>query len=202
MITVVPDGSVAAGDAPVTYAEAKAFLNLADDTEQTLVESIILAATIMAEEITNRSIRTQTFLLYSDLPPAGGRADVALPFPPLVSVTHVKYKDANGTLQTLSSSEYAVDIDSTPGRIVLVPASTGWPDTQSEGIQTFQVKYAAGYASAAATPAPIKHAIKMLVAHFYEHRMDVVETGGMGGALQKAPQAAHWLLFPYKVWKF
>jgi len=83
-------------------------------------------------------------------------------------VTHVKYYDADGTLQTLASSLYVVTTG-TPGRIVRGPTST-WPEFQSGRPDVLQVRFVAGYGLAADVPEPVKLAIKVLVHQYYENR--------------------------------
>ena len=189
--TTAPD------DYPVEWETAKDHLNLNDETERNYVEHLIEAATGIAETVTNRALMTQTWTLYQDAVPPG--SELILPYPPLQSVTSIKYKDVDGNEQTFSAAEYDVDTVSEPGRIALVESTSGWPSVQSSTINVFYVEYDAGYTSIDKVPSEIKHAILMMVAHLYEHREDVADVGhGLINVL-RIPQGSEWLLFPYRV---
>jgi len=183
---------------PVSYAEAKEHLKLLSDAEKTYVESLISVATDIAEEDCNRSLMPQTWVMYMDSVPS--TSELLLPYPPLVSAT-IAYKDADGDNQTFSSAQYEVDIIPEPGRISLVPDTTGWPTTEAGGINTFAVTYVAGYADAASVPKTIKQAILLYVHHWYEHRVEITTISPMMGQsdLKQTPKAAGFLLFPYRI---
>ena len=57
------------------------------------------------------------------------------------------------------------------------------------------VRYRAGYADGA-VPAPIRHAILLMVGHLYENRMAVTVATGMTAL----PMGVDALLSPYRVW--
>jgi uncharacterized phiE125 gp8 family phage protein len=66
------------------------------------------------------------------------------------------------------------------------------PGLPANGIE---IEFAAGLGDAAdAVPEPIRHAILMLVAHWYEHR-DPLEIGSAAAAI---PSAVSDLLKPYR----
>src|SRR6185295_4859943 len=52
---------------------------------------------------------------------------IEIPWPPLQSVTSIKYLDANGQEQTLPPADYTVDTISEPG--LVIPA-TAWPGSK------------------------------------------------------------------------
>jgi uncharacterized phiE125 gp8 family phage protein len=162
-----------AGDCPVTYNEIKAHLRLIDDVDQSYVNALVALATDVAEEYCNRAIRAQSYIMYLDNCPA--EAAVRVPYPPLRSVTHIKYLNESGVLTTLATSEYNVDIINEPGRIILSPTSTGWPLCQYYTPNSFIVTYAAGWATVAEVPEAIKAAIRMMVANYHEHRSEIAE---------------------------
>lgn len=191
--------TVAPTHRPVTYEEAKEHLKLLDDSEKQYVENLVAVATSMAEEYCNRSLMTQTLVMYQDVIPES--TELFLPYAPLQSVTSIKYKDTDGDEQTFSSAQYTVDTVAEPGRVVLVPNSTGWPSTQSGGINTFYVTFIAGYTSADLVPIGIKQAILLWVHHWYSHREDVSTISPMMGQsdFKQMPKAASFLLFPHRV---
>ena len=99
-------------------------------------------------------------------------------YPPLSSVTSIKYYDTDETVATFSSSNYIVDTHSEPGRIEL-QYSEVWPSTVLRPINGVEIIFVAGYGAASAVPDVIKHAIKILIAHCYENRELVIQTGAV-----------------------
>ncbi len=83
------------------------------------------------------------------------------------SVESVKYVDANGALQTLDPTQYAVDDVSVPGRLRLA-YNCSWPSTREQW-DAVKIVYWVGWA-VADVPTPIKQAILLLVSQLYEHR--------------------------------
>lgn len=94
---------------------------------------------------------------------------------PAATLTHVKYYDTDGVLQTWSSSNYITDFRSIKGRIGLAEG-VSYPDTQDR-INSVTVTYTAGFgATAANVPFEIQAAILLMVGRAYENREDSVET--------------------------
>jgi len=158
-------------------------------TETTLLAVLIKAARRYAEIFTRRQFVTATLKLVLDKFPKV----IYVPRPPLISVTPVEYADSAGVTRTLSEASYVVDIRSEPGRIVEA-YGVSWPTTR-DIINAVTVTYQAGYGAASAVPASIKTAIKMLAAHWYEHREAVTD----GRAPVEVPMAVESLLWMHRV---
>lgn len=154
---------------PVTLAEAKLHLRGVDHSdEDNLITSLIKAARQWCEEYQNRAYITQTITWKLDRFPR----EFIVPRPKLQSVTSIKYIDADGSEQTLDSSYYNVDIYSEPARIALAYGQS-WPLLRGD-INSVEVIFVAGYGDAANdVPDKTKAAMKLLIAHLYEHREDV-----------------------------
>lgn len=162
--------SVAPATEPITTAEAKAQARVDISDDDTYIDTLITAARVQAETYTQRAFIDQTWVYKIDEWPSGV---VQLPRAPLSSVTSIAYLDADGNSQTLSSSVYTVDTSSEPGRIYLADGQT-WPTVQSVR-HPITITYVAGYGSAASSvPAPIKAAIKVMVATWYENRESAI----------------------------
>jgi len=154
------------GSYPVSLADMK--LHLKSETDETdddtLISTLISAATTYCQEFQHRAFITQTRILYYDEFPLMFH----VPYPPLISVTSIKYIDTSGDEQTLDSGQYRVDIGNEPGRITEAYNCT-WPATR-DVTNAVTLTYSAGYGAAADVPDTVKAAIKLLVAHWYEHR--------------------------------
>jgi uncharacterized phiE125 gp8 family phage protein len=101
---------------------------------------------------------------------AGPFGVIELPMPVLQSVSSITYVDNDGVTQTLSTSVYDVDVDHFPGRVLLKYGQV-WPVTRVQR-NAVTITLVAGYASPALVPADWKHALLLLIAHFYQHRGD------------------------------
>lgn len=115
---------------PIDLVEAKLHLKVEHTDDDELIKAMLGAARQQAEAFLNLSLVVQTFDLFLDaFPSDGGYSALKVPRAPLVSVTHVKYTDSAGVVQTLATSKYTVDMRSRPGRIV--PAyGESWPTTR------------------------------------------------------------------------
>lgn len=183
----------AASSTPVTDAEAKSHARITDASEDTDVTAMNKAATRAAEVATQRALMPQTWTLTLDAWPCNGIIDV--PLSPLASVNSVKYLDNDGVQQTVSPTDYFVDTQSEPGRIVPAYGKV-WPTAQCM-INAIVIEFVAGYANAAAVPDEIKHAIKLIFGHFWIHREEVVDREHY-----ELPAGAKNLLIPHRVNSF
>lgn len=169
---------VTAPDAePVSLALAKTHCNISISADDALVDSMIVAARRFAEKFTRRAFVTQTWDFFADNFPACDRRNrwsaIQLPKPPLVSVTHVKYVDAAGTLQTISTDVYDLQQPTDgPGQVFLKYGQS-WPTSRCQA-NAVQIRFVAGYGTADAVPETIKKAILFMVGHWYENREGVV----------------------------
>jgi uncharacterized phiE125 gp8 family phage protein len=151
---------------PVTTAEAKTHMRITSVADDTYIGLLITAARQWCEYYQNRAYIEQSITMYMDDFPSV----IYLPMAPAISVTSVKYYNSAGTLTTLTAvTDYMVDVVSQPGRIYEA-YDASWPACRSIR-NAVQVIYKAGYgAEAADVPATVKHAIKILVATWYESR--------------------------------
>ncbi len=164
---------------PVSVSEAKLQCRALSDVhdEDGLIWTYIRAARELGEGYTGRGWLTQTWKCVSDewadefpLPMAG----------PLQSVTSVKYYDADGTLQTLSASDYVVDTASVPGRVTRAP-NVSWPSLQCDRSSwRVEITYVVGWSGAALVPEAYKMGTLLIVDHLYENRGAVQVGIGVG----------------------
>lgn len=180
---------------PVDLYEVRAHLRVTHNEEDELLNALITAARVTVETITRRSLITQQWKLTLNGFPTG--SEIKLPHTPVKSVSHVKYYDADGVLQTFSAGNYWLDHLSAPAKIILKDGEV-FPDVQQGRPNSVEVTYQAGYGDTPGdVPAPIRHAIKLVVAHLYENP-DIVSAG----QLSAIPMSCDYLLTPYRVITF
>lgn len=176
---------------PLSTAEVKTHLRIEFSDDDTYLDALIKAARRYVEQFTRRSLITQTWRYSLDAWPAPiipahlqTGTGVVLPYPPLQSVTSVQYTDTEGSTQTFS--DYTVDTDSDPGWI-LPSYGNAWPVTRNV-MNAVRITYVAGYGDASTdVPDELRHAMKLLVAMWYENRE----------AIDMVPDPINNLLRPY-----
>ena len=100
-----------------------------------------------------------------------------LPRYPLQSVSGVNvYDEAGNATAVVVATVFDVDAQQMPGRIALKSGQT-WPIATRE-INAIELTYISGYGDAASdVPAPLKRAIRSMVAYVYAHRGDDCDMG-------------------------
>ncbi len=174
---------------PLTVAEAKAHLRLDTSAEDVLIASLILTSRLHIEAALGLALITQSWQLQLDAWPDGKA--LALPLHPVSAVTAVLMTAYDGTATTLATSATVFD-PGPPARIVRT--GPGWP-TITAAANGISIRFTAGFGPTPAdVPAPIRQAMLLLVAHWYEHR-DPIEIGEPDTAI---PKAVSDLLRPYR----
>jgi uncharacterized phiE125 gp8 family phage protein len=139
-------------------AKAQVHADLDDTSEDGLIQSYIVAATMAAEHELGRALVSQNWTLRLAAFPAGA---IELARPPVQQVLSITYLDGAGDEQTLDPAQYALCADP------LVPVVTGsWPD--GTGVT---VTFKAGYGAAAENvPEAIRAWILLQVADLHANR--------------------------------
>ena len=183
---------------PISLAEAKLHLRLPVDflDDDILVERLIQTARERAENITRRRYITQTWDYFLDDWPDEDYIEV--PFPPLLSVTTVKYKDSDGTQTTWAATNYIVDIKAEPGRVVLADGIS-WPSDSLYPSNPIEVRFVCGYgATLDMVPANIKSAMLLMVGELYERREEAI----VGQGINQVELSTEALLYSYRIFGF
>ncbi|MBO9321651.1 MAG: phage head-tail connector protein [Roseiflexus sp.] len=175
---------------PVSLTEAKAHCRVDGADEDSLIESLIATARNVVEEQIGRALITQTLELRIDAWPIL----LYLPRPPVISVDSITYTDDNGVTAILDPDAYMLRTGVEPAYIRFNSARL--PTVNLADDAAITVRYIAGYGVAAQkVPRSIRHAILLLVGHYYANREAVAP-----GAQTVLPYAVETLLAPYKVY--
>ena len=150
---------------PMETTEVKSHLRESSSDENSLIDDLISAAREFVEADTELSLMPQTWILYLDRFPSD---HIELRRPPITAVSSVAYVDEDGNSQTWASSNYTTDLVGFPGRVSRA-YSTSWPLIRHQH-NSVSVTFTAGYASASLVPALAKHAMLLLIGHWYENR--------------------------------
>ncbi len=182
---------------PVSLQELKDHLRIDDVNDDALLDAIITAARQHAEFSTRRNLITTLLDLFLDDFPSSPDT-VLLPFPPLQSVTSVKYFDTDNAQQTIAAADYEVDTSSEPGRLRPV-TSKFWPSVRDR-VNAVEIRFTAGYgAGIVDIPAGLRQAILIVAATLYENR----ESFTVGeGAVANMPFSADALYGQHRVFRF
>ena len=173
---------------PLTLAEAKAFLRVDGPDEDSLIGALITAARRFVEARTGRILIFQDWRMMRDAWPASGV--IAAPVSPVAEILSAQVTLADGSVAEVPAGGLLLKGERAPALIHVDPALVPLPGPAAGGIA---ITYRAGYgADAASVPADLIQAVRLLVAHFHEHR------DGAGDALA-FPDAVEALLAPYRV---
>ena len=161
---------------PLTVAEAKLHLRVDISDDDAYIGTLITAAREWVENYLDRTlITTQLILRAAEFP----TEELELARPPMVAsgtatAVVITYTLADTTTATLSTALYRVDRTSTPGNVAPIINGT-WPSDVIEDANAVAVTYWAGYGpTSASVPATIRHAMLMLIGHWYESRSTVL----------------------------
>ena len=165
------------GTTVVSLADMKEFLRVDHDDEDTTIGALLDTAVAHVSDYTNKHFEADasaTFHLSRWRP-------AALAYGPVKSITEVLYDDTSGTTQTLDTSKYYHD----PVRIgETMIYFHDVPDLEDYNAHPVRI-----VANVGTTPSNIiKHAVRMLVAHYYENRRAVV-TGTIATTIPMAVEA-------------
>ena len=185
---------------PVTVEYVKKHSLIDHDEQDDVIDLLIDAATTHLDGWTGtlgRALCEQTWRQdYDDF-----CSRLRLPLGPVISLASVKYIDTDGAEQTVSAAEYTLRTDSL-GSYVEFGSDYSFPALNAAEAAV-SVQFVAGYADSgegenrvSTVPAAIKHAIVLLVAHWFENREAVMT--GQGSAAVALPMGVDALLAPYR----
>jgi uncharacterized phiE125 gp8 family phage protein len=177
---------------PLTLTEAKDHCRVDSNDDDGLIAGYILAARRWVEGQIHRAIMPQTWLytIDWDWPMYRGEQQIVLPLPPLSAVNTISYVDLSGNTQTLGVGQYVVTTDRPKGTIF--PAyDVTWPSVRDQR-NAITVSFVTGEQN---PPDELRHAILMLIGHFYENRESVI----VGQTPADVPYSVEALISPFRV---
>lgn len=176
---------------PVSLAEAKAYLRVEHGDDDDTVAALVAGARVHIEAQTRRAMIVQTWRLARDSWPANGR--IAVVPAPLRELVAARVYKVDGSTQAIDPGVFAVDTTSAPAVLAFASGALPAPGRIVGGIE---LDVAVGYGEAPSdVPEPLRQAIRVLVAHWYENRGLIA--AGQGVAV--LPETVAALITPYRV---
>jgi len=164
---------------PVTLAQAKQFIRVSDNAEDSFITTLITAARLHVEGTTGRALIAQSWRVICDAWPRDRL--VSLPVSPMISLTAITAYDENGAPATLALAQFQPETSTSPARIFLPSPVSGAPVLREHS--GIEIDYVAGYGSAASdVPADLTQAVLSLVGYWFENR-DAVVIAGSGSVV-------------------
>jgi uncharacterized phiE125 gp8 family phage protein len=173
---------------PITLGEAKAYLRVEHGDDDLVIAALIAAARIHVEAQTRRALITQTWRIIRGCWPPEGRLSISPA--PVQEILAARVYDSDGSALAIDTQAFVIDKAS--ALIAFAPWSLPAPGRSFGGIE-LDVK--AGYGDAGTdVPEPLRQAIRLLLAHWYENRGLTA-----GRAVAVSPASVSALIAPYQV---
>lgn len=173
---------------PLSLAEAKVFLRVETTDDDPLIAALISAARLHVEMHTGLALVTQSWRMVLDCWPAKGRIPVRPA--PLQALAAARVFDFDGESRTVDTQAFVVDASTST--LSFIPWALPMPTRIAAGIE---LDITAGFGDAASdVPEPLRQAIRLLVADWYENRAAVAGTEAAA-----TPANASALIAPYRM---
>ena len=174
---------------PLSLSEAKQVLRVTHDDDDAVIAALIAAGRAHLEATTRRALMSQTWRVTLDAWPADGRVRPRIG--PLQTLQAARWFDAANNAHAIDGESFVVD------KAADVIAAPPWalppPGRSRAGLELDVV---CGYGAAAAdVPADLRQALRMLVAHWYDHR----GLAAIGGQVLMQPAGFSALIAPHRV---
>ena len=173
---------------PLSLDEAKAFLRVEHTDDDALIAALAAGSCIHVETQTRRALITQHWRLSFDGWPEEGR--IAIRPGPLQEITAARVYDFDGNVRAIDLQSFALDLGASA--LAFAPWAMPQPGRLAAGIE---LDVTVGYGDAATdVPEPLRQAIRLLIAHWYENR-------GLAaiGTVTVLPSTVAALIAPYRM---
>ena len=153
---------------PIDAADVKAHCRIDGTADTEVVTALIKTARASIEAISGTRLITQTVKLRR----CDFRDELRLPIGPVQSISSITYLDSDGVSQTLSASIYSAHLYGLSPMVRRKPEQS-WPGLY-DSPEAVTITAVVGYGDAAANlPDDVLHALRLLIAHYYENREPV-----------------------------
>lgn len=156
-------------------------IDLSETYYDDMLQSMEQAAVAYIESRARIILRNSSYEIFCDQFP-DARNPLYIPLWPVRSVTDITYTDASGSVVVITNQQKSLN---TQPAAMYPAVDTEWPTSQEDNRQSVTFSATVGYANNASVPAMVKHAIKMLVAHWFRNR-ETVLVGSISKELEKA----------------
>jgi uncharacterized phiE125 gp8 family phage protein len=173
---------------PVSLDEAKAYLRVETSDDDDVIGALISGSRIHVEAQTRRALITQSWRITLDAWPADGRLQI-LPAP-LQTLTAARVYDVDNNAHDVDTQGFVLDLGGSG--LAFAPWALPVPGRPAFGIE---LDVTVGYGDAAIdVPEPLRQAIRLLIAHWYENR-------GVSaiGTVSVLPTTVAALIAPYRM---
>lgn len=174
---------------PLSLEEAKVFLRVEAADDDALIAALIAAARLHIESQTQLGLITQSWRLVLDCWPRQGR--IVVRPGPLKAVSAARVFDLDGKARPVDTQAFVPELGIST--LAFRPWSMPHPARFAAGIE---IDFMVGFGDAASdVPESLRHAIRQLVAHWYDNRGLIAADAE--SAVMPASVAA--LVAPYRV---
>ena len=174
---------------PLSLAEARQWLRIDSTHDDDIVSTLIVSARLLVEQTTRRLLIAQQWRILLDDWPIGGMIEI--PLTPVLSIDAFRLRAPSGEATPVNPETYRLRTHQDPAVVELLSV----PSAELALRGGIELDVTAGYgAQAIHTPEPLRHAIRLLVAGWYENRGDAAF--GQHGA--QLPSAVASLLAPFR----
>lgn len=174
---------------PVSLAEAKQYLRVEHEDDDALIGVLIAAARVQVEQAARRVLITQSWRIVKDHWPASGW--IVSTVNPLQTIDTARVHPLDGAAMALDVDAFTLNAAAAPAILAFERSAVKQPGRTTGGIE---IDVTAGYGDAPDdVPAPLRQAIRFLVARNYESRDRL--------AKDELPDAVAALISAYRVAK-
>ena len=174
---------------PLSLEEAKTFLRVEHDDDDQLIAALIASARMQIEGLGKIALISQDWRVVLDCWPHHGR--IAVKPGPLKALNAARVYDSHGQAQAVDTQAFVPDFGTSA--FAFMPWTMRVPGRIASGIE---LDVTVGFGDAAINvPEPLRQAIRLLVAHWYENR-------GLIADADKSvvlPSTVAALIAPYRV---
>ena len=178
---------------PLLVSDVKRHLQIEHTADDKYIEDLIKAATATLERYTGRAFMQQTITL--DLDAYEAQGPITLKRAPFSSLTSFSYYDSSGNSNTVAATQYYV---SGTDPAIVVAQDGGWELHRT--YKALTLVYVAGYgASRSDVPAPLRQAIRVLVADMWNNPESMKLESRSSSFPTPLPTSAKALASPYRL---